>query len=62
MEIVWFTLVAIGLYFFSDWLLDFIERTRGRRFEESRPLVFFAIILPLALASFWLMGRLSGGP
>jgi len=31
MEIVWFTLVAGGLYFFSDWLLDFIERARGRR-------------------------------
>ena len=61
MEIVWFTLVAAGLYFFSDWLLDFIERRRGKRFEENRPLVFFALILPLALASFWLLGRLSGG-
>lgn len=60
-EIVWFTFVAIGLYFFSDWLLDFIERVRGKRFEENRPLIFFAIILPLAVASFWLLRRLSGG-
>jgi len=61
MEIVWFTIVAIGLYFFSDWLLDVIERTRGKRFEANRPFVFFAIILPLALASFWLLGRLLSG-
>ena len=61
MEIVWFTLVAGGLYFFSDWLLDFIERARGRRFGENRPFVFFAIILPLALAAFWLMRAYSSG-
>jgi len=60
MEIVWFTVVGIGLYFFSDWLLDSIERVRGKRFGEYRPIIFFAIILPLALASFWLLGRLSG--
>jgi hypothetical protein len=60
-EIVWFTIVAIGLYFFADWLLDRIERVRGRRFAENRPLVFFAIILPLALASFWMIDRLLGG-
>ncbi len=61
-EVLWFTLVAIGLYFFSDWVLDWIERMRGKRFEENRPFVYFAIILPLALASFWLIGRLAGGP
>jgi hypothetical protein len=61
MEILWFTLVAAGLYFFSDWLLDFIERQRGKRFGEKRPFVFFAIILPLALASFWLLGKVTGG-
>lgn len=61
MEIVWFTLVAMALYLFSDRLLDFIERKRGRRFEENRPLVFFAIILPLALATFAFIRALSGG-
>jgi hypothetical protein len=61
MDAVWFTLVAIGLYIFSDRLLDFIEKRRGRRFEENRPLVFFAIIAPLALATFWFIRAFSGG-
>ncbi len=58
MEIVYFTVVGIGLYFFSDWLLDQIERLRGRRFAQ-RQLVFFVIILVLAVASFQLIGLLS---
>jgi hypothetical protein len=58
MDIVYFTLVAIGLYFGADWLLDRLERARGRRFE-NRQVMFFLIILPLALASFWLVRLLS---
>ncbi len=58
MEILYFTAVAIGLYFVSDWLLDRIETARGKRFEH-RQLVFFAIILVLALATFQLMGLLT---
>jgi hypothetical protein len=58
MEIVWFTLVAIALYFGADRLLDFIERSRGKRFE-NRQVAFFAIILPLALVAFWLIRGLS---
>ena len=58
MDLVWFTLVAVGLYFGADWLLDWIERRRGARFE-NRQVVFFAIILPLALAVFWLARLLS---
>jgi hypothetical protein len=54
MEAVYFTLVAIGLYFFADWLLNRIERARGARFD-NRSLIFFAIILLLALVSFQLM-------
>jgi len=54
MEVVYFTLVAIGLYFFADWLLNRVERARGARFE-NRSLIFFAIILLLALVSFQLM-------
>jgi hypothetical protein len=60
MDIVYFTVIAIGLYFGADWLLDRIERARGRRFE-NRQVAFFAIILPLALASFWLVRVLSPG-
>lgn len=52
MDLVWFTLVAVGLYFGADRLLDWIERRRGARFE-NRQVAFFAIILPLALAAFW---------
>ena len=33
----------------------------GARFE-NRQVVFFAIILPLALAAFWLARLLSGSP
>jgi len=61
MDAVWFTLIAIGLYVVSDRLLDFVERKRGRRFEENRPLIFFAIIAPLAIATFWFIRAFSGG-
>ena len=57
MEIVYFTLVGIGLYFASDWILDRIEIARGRRLE-NRSVVFFVIILVLALASFQLINYL----
>ena len=58
MDIVYFTVVAVGLYLAADWLLERIERARGTRFE-NRQVVFFAIILPLALAAFWLVQGLS---
>jgi hypothetical protein len=59
MDILWFTLIAVALYFGADWLLDWIERKRGARFE-NRQIAFFAIILPLALAAFWLVRAFSG--
>jgi predicted PurR-regulated permease PerM len=54
MDIVYFTIIAIGIYFAADRLLDWIERKRGARFE-NRQVMFFAIILPLALITFWLV-------
>ena len=57
MDIVYFTVIAIGLYFGADALLDWIERRRGKRFE-NRQVAFFAIILPLAVATFWLVRML----
>ena len=60
MDIVYFTIVAIGIYFGADWLLDRIERMRGKRFE-NRQVAFFAIILPLALVSFWLVRLFQAG-
>jgi hypothetical protein len=59
MELVVFTLVAIGLYFLSDWLLRRIEAAAGGMLEH-RSLIFFAILLTSALASFWLIRRLFG--
>ena len=60
MDIVYFTIIAIGVYFVADRLLDFIERKRGARFQ-NRQVAFFAIILPLALITFWLVRMLQGG-
>jgi hypothetical protein len=51
MEIILFLAVAIGLYFVADRLLDRIEVARGARLEH-RTLVFFGILLALALITF----------
>ncbi len=59
LEALIYTVVAIALYFGSDWILDRIEVAYGRRFEH-RTLIFFAILLALALASFALIRRLLG--
>jgi Ca2+/Na+ antiporter len=56
MEIVWFSLVAILLYFASDWLVRRIEAAAGRTLEY-RSLLFFGILLVLALATFALIRR-----
>jgi uncharacterized membrane protein len=58
MSIVYFTLAAAFLYLFSDWLLERVEVTAGRRFEH-RSLVFFSILLTLALTSFALISYLA---
>lgn len=60
MGLLLYTVVGVGLYFLSDWLLQRVEHWRGEPFEQ-RTLVFFAIILVLALVSFeaieWLSRR-----
>ena len=58
MEAVYFTLVAIGLYLLSDWILRQVESITGRTFEH-RTLIFFFILLTLALASFTLIRHLT---
>ena len=60
MDIVYFTIVAIGIYFAADRILDFIERQRGKRFE-NRQVAFFAVILPIALITFWVVRALQQG-
>ena len=59
MSIVYFTLVAAALYLLSDWILGRAEVTAGRRFEH-RSLVFFSILLTLAMTSFALISHLTG--
>lgn len=58
-ETVVFLVVAVALYWVSDKILLRLEERRGARFEH-RSLIFFGILLALALASFWGLGRLTG--
>lgn len=58
LEVIYYTFVAVGLYFASDWLLDRIEISRGARFKY-RSIIFFAIILVLAFISFGFINYLS---
>lgn len=60
MEIISFTLIAVLLYIVSDWLVNRIESRRQERLEH-RTLVFFAIILILAMATFSLIGMIQQG-
>jgi hypothetical protein len=60
MSIVYFTLVAIILYIAADWLLERVEIAAGRRLKY-RSLIFFVILLTLALSSFSLIQHYTGG-
>lgn len=51
LEIIYYTLMGIALYFASDWILDRLEVSRGERFK-NRNIIFFVIILILAFLSF----------
>ncbi len=59
METIYFTLAAIVLYFVSDWILERIEVARGARLEH-RSLVFFGILLGLALLVFAVIRQFYG--
>ena len=58
MEAVYFTIVAIVLYLASDWIVQRVEVWLGRRLEH-RSLLFFGILLTLALLSFWMIRQFS---
>jgi len=51
MEMIYFTIIAIVLYFVSDWILNKIEFKIGKRLE-NRSMIFFAIILVLSMSVF----------
>jgi len=57
METLYFILVALALYFAADWLLKRAEARAGRRFEH-RSVIFFGLLLALALISFSILSRL----
>lgn len=59
MEIVLFTAVAALLYLAADRLLVLIERRRGRPLA-NRSVVFFLLLLGLALPAFALIRSLLG--
>ena len=61
MQFVYFTLVAAILYLGADWILRRIEIAAGKRLPQ-RSLIFFAIILALALTSFALIRVYTGNP
>jgi hypothetical protein len=58
-EIVTFTVVGITVYAVSDWILQKVEEKRGRKFEEYRSIIFFALFLLLVLLSFEVIKRVS---
>ena len=58
MEFVYYTIAGIVLYLGSDWILNRIEISRGKRFEH-RSVVFFVIILVLAVISFRIIEHLA---
>ena len=59
MEVFYFTVTAILCYVIADWALKRVEAVAGRRFE-NRSLIFFGLLLGLALASFSLIRNLTG--
>ena len=59
METLSFILLAIALYFAADWILRRAEARAGRRFE-NRSIIFFGLLLAMALASFAVLRNLLG--
>jgi len=58
MEFVYYTIAGIVLYLGSDWILNRIEISRGERFQH-RSVIFFVIILVLAVVSFRIIEHLT---
>jgi hypothetical protein len=58
MEMLLFTALAVVLYLVADRALNALEVRAGRRFEY-RSLIFFAILLALAIAVFSAVQRFA---
>ena len=61
MAYLYYTVAAILLYLLSDWILNKIEQRVGKRLEY-RSLVFFVIIMVLAVSLFEMIDRIVGEP
>jgi DMSO/TMAO reductase YedYZ heme-binding membrane subunit len=59
MSAIWFTIVAVILYLVSDWILERIEVSLGKRLDH-RSLIFFVILLTLAVTTFAVIQRSTG--
>ena len=59
MEMIYYTLAGLILYVAADWILNRIEIAAGRRLEY-RSLVFFVILLAMAMTSFALIRHFGG--
>jgi hypothetical protein len=60
MEMLLFTALAVVLYLVADRALNALELRAGRRFEY-RSLVFFVILLALAVLAFSAVRRFTPG-
>lgn len=58
MEMLLFTALAVVLYLVADRALNALELRAGRRFEY-RSLIFFVILLALAIAVFSAVQRFA---
>jgi len=58
MVFVYYTIAGITLYLVSDWILNRIEISRGERLQH-RSIVFFVIILVLAVVTFRIIEHLT---
>jgi surface polysaccharide O-acyltransferase-like enzyme len=61
MEILIFTLNAIFVYLFSDWIIRVIEEKRGAALKQ-RQVIFFVVFLVLILVSFQILRTIFATP
>ena len=61
MAYLYYTVTAVILYLVSDWILNLIEKRIGKRLEY-RSMIFFVIIMVLAVSSFEMIDRVIGEP
>jgi hypothetical protein len=51
MAAIFYTLTGIILYVAADWVLRYLEARAGREFE-NRTIIFFVLMLSMALVAF----------